>query len=396
MQPMSKRVRWWSLLGGLGLAVIIGAGAVTLQRRNAEEEAARRGARPPLEFTQGDLARLQRQRLSVETELPGTLQAVSQAAVRAKLSAEVKRVLVREGDSVSAGQVVAEFDTAQLRAQLAERTAALESARAQLATSERTRQANAQLVKQNFISQNAFDTADGAYQAQLATVAAAKAQLEQTQLLMEDAAVRAPISGTVAKRHVQPGEKVGFDAPLLAIVDLSQLEVQAQASLADITKIHHGMPAKVDIEGIAGRSFAGRVERINPSAETGTRTIHVYVSVRNEAMVLKAGMFARVSLTTGAERVAPALPISAVRGEGAATYVWAIAGDRLVRRSITTGLRDERTQLIEIVSGLQPAESVLATKFDNLEDGLPVRVIGAGGEPKTAGPAVPKPTAPPG
>jgi multidrug efflux pump subunit AcrA (membrane-fusion protein) len=74
---------------------------------------------------------------------------------------------------VSRGQTIAEFDTAQLRAQLAERNATLESARAQLTTTERTRQANAQLVKQNFISQNAFDTADSAYQAQLRPVAAA-------------------------------------------------------------------------------------------------------------------------------------------------------------------------------------------------------------------------------
>jgi RND family efflux transporter MFP subunit len=154
--------------------------------------------------------------------------AVAQTTVRAKLNAEVKRVLVREGDTVAAGQTIAEFDTAQLRAQFAERTATLEQQRAQLATSERTRNANAQLVKQNFISQNAFDTADGAYQAQLASVAASKAQLEQIEIVLNDAIVRAPISGTVAKRSVQPGEKVAFDAPMLQIVDLSLLEVQVQ------------------------------------------------------------------------------------------------------------------------------------------------------------------------
>jgi len=374
---MSRQGRWWVLAGGLGLAVMIGAGAVAVQRRNAEEEAARRGVRPPLEFARTDIVRLEQRRLSVKAELPGTLQAVSQATVRAKLSAEVRRVLAREGERVSAGQVIAEFDTAQLRAQLAERAAALESARAQLATLERTRQANALLVKQNFISQNAFDTADGAYQAQLAAAAAAKAQLEQTQLLLDDAVVRAPISGVVARRHVQPGEKVGFDAPLLAIVDLSQLEVQAQASLADIAKLQPGMPAQVTVEGVADRSFSGRVERINPSAETGTRTIHVYVSLLNEGSLLKAGMFARVSLTTSAEKEAAALPLSAIRDQGNQQYVWVIAGGKLARRVVTTGIRDERAQWVEILSGLQPAEAVLATRFDNLEDGLAAKVLGA-------------------
>ncbi|HQR75604.1 MAG TPA: efflux RND transporter periplasmic adaptor subunit, partial [Burkholderiaceae bacterium] len=214
---MTKRAKIWWLVGVLVVAVAGGGGAVIASRSSSPppENAAKKGERPPLEFAQADVVRLQPKRLAVELTVPGSVLAVSQATVRAKLSAEVKRVLVREGDRVAVGQAVAEFDTAQLRAQLAERTATLESARAQLATTERTRQANAQLVKQNFISQNAFDTADSAYQAQLAAVAAARAQLEQTQIQMNDSTVRAPIAGIVAKRHVQPGEKVGFDAPLL-------------------------------------------------------------------------------------------------------------------------------------------------------------------------------------
>jgi RND family efflux transporter MFP subunit len=392
---MSKRATWWIVAGVVGLGVVVGAGAMTYQRRQAQEQANKKGAKPALEFAQADITRMQERRLAVETELPGSIMAVTQTTVRAKLNAEVKRVLVREGDTVAAGQTIAEFDTAQLRAQFAERTATLEQQRAQLATTERTRNANAQLVKQNFISQNAFDTADGAYQAQLASVAAVKAQLEQTQILLDDAIVRSPITGTVAKRYVQPGEKVAFDAPMLQIVDLSQLEVQVQTPLTAVTAMRPGMPAKVEIEGITNRSFVGRLDRINPSAEAGTRMIHLYVSLKNEGSLLKAGMFARVTLTTGAERAASALPISAVRGEGAAAYVWVIAGERLARRGVTTGLRDEKGQLLEIVSGLQPAEAVLATKFDNLEDGMAVKIL-SGGASKTAGPSSTKPTAPPG
>src|SRR5687767_4770074 len=244
---MSQRTKWWLAGAVLGLAAIVAVGATTVQRRNAKEEAERRAAKPPLEFTPAEIVRLQRRRLSVEAELPGTVQAVSQAMVRAKVAAEVKRVLVREGDRVTAGQQIAEFDTAQLRAQLAERKAQLESSRAQLAMADRTRQANAQLVKQNFISQNAFDTADSAHQVQLAAVATAQAQLELAQLSMTDAVVRAPITGTVSKRHIQPGEKVSFDAPLLSIVDLTQLEVQAQMPISDVTQIRKGMPTHVDV-----------------------------------------------------------------------------------------------------------------------------------------------------
>ena len=316
---MTKRAKLVWLVGLLVLAVAGGGGAVIASRQSKPaQDAAKKDDRPALEFAQADVVTLQPKRLSVELAVPGSVLAVSQATVRSKLSAEVKRVLVREGDKVSAGQVVAEFDTAQLRAQLAERTATLASAKAQLATTERTRQSNAQLVKQNFISQNAFDTADSAYQAQLATVAASQAQLEQTQIMMSDSVVRAPISGIVAKRHVQPGEKLAFDAPLMAIVDLAELEVQAQVPVSDVPQIRKGMPAQVDIEGMSGRRFAGRVERINPSTETGTRTVNIYVSLPNEESLLKAGMFARVLLTTMPETEAASLPMSAVRSDGPA------------------------------------------------------------------------------
>jgi RND family efflux transporter MFP subunit len=370
---MRKRTGW--IVTAALAAVVVAGGAIAISSRKGDSDAAKKGQRPPLEFSQRDVVSLQPKRLSVELTVPGSVQAVSQATVRAKLSAEVKRVLVREGDRVTAGQQIAEFDTAQLRAQLAERKAQLESSRAQLAMADRTRQANAQLVKQNFISQNAFDTADSAHQVQLAAVATAQAQLELAQLSMTDAVVRAPITGTVSKRHIQPGEKVSFDAPLLSIVDLTQLEVQAQVPISDVTQIRKGMPTHVDVEGINGRKFDGRVERINPSAEPGTRTINIYISLSNEDSLLKAGMFARVLMTVAPEVEVPALPLSAVRTEAAQAFVWVLTDDKLARRNVVIGKRDERAQLVEVTSGLAPGEVVLATKFDNLKDGLAAKVI---------------------
>jgi RND family efflux transporter MFP subunit len=390
---MTRKSKWWlAAIGVVAVATIGGAAALTVSKRNALAEAAKKKDQPPLEFTAADIVQVQPRRLSIELALPGSVQAVSQATVRAKLSAEVRRVLVREGDRVTAGQTVAEFDTAQLRAKLAEHTASYESARAQLATTERTRQANALLVKQNFISQNAFDTADSAHQSQLAAVAAARAQLEQTQIQLGDAIVRAPISGTVAKRHVQSGEKVAFDAPLLAIVDLAQLEVQAQVPVSDVARVRKGMPAQVEIEGLAGRRIAGQVERINPSTEPGTRTINIYVSLPNEDALLRAGMFARVALVTAADVEVPALPISAVRSENGSNYVWIVADGRLTRRLVDLGRRDERAQLVEVVGGVDANDRVLATKFDNLKDGLAAKIISGMGEARVAGKDAPRAT----
>lgn len=373
---MNKRRLVWVAVAAVVLA---GGGtgvALTLQKNaQARAEANRKKVPPPLEFLPADVVQLVPRRLAIELSLPGSVAAVSQATVRSKLSAEVRRVTVREGERVAAGQVVVEFDTAQLRTQLAERAAALESARAQLAQTERTRQANAQLVKQNFISQNAFDTADAAFRAQAAAVEAARAQVAQTELLLGDAVVRAPIAGHVARRHVQPGEKVAFDAPLLSIVDLSQLEVQAQIPVSDVALVKPGATVDVDIEGLSDRVFKGRIDRINPSTEPGTRMINVYATIANENDLLRAGMFARVRIAVGPDREVPALPITAVQAEGGQSLVWVIADGKLSRRTVTLGRRDERAQLVEILSGVTNGERVIRTRFDNLKDGLAARVV---------------------
>jgi membrane fusion protein (multidrug efflux system) len=381
---MTKTRKGWLVAAVLAVA-IVGGGIGAMQRGvlniGASAEPAKK-EQPPLAFAATDVVRLAPHRLSVELSMPGTVQAFNQATVRSKLSAEVRRLPVREGDRVAAGQVIAEFDTAQLRNQLAERQATLESARATLAQTERTRASNAQLVKQSFISKNAFDTADDAYRAQAAAVQAAEAQLAQTRLLLSDAVVRSPIAGQVAKRYVQPGEKVAFDAALLHIVDLSRLEVQAQAPVADVARIAQGTEVEIDVEGLADRPYRGRIDRINPTTEPGSRMIAVYVQLPNDDGQLRGGMFARVRLQVGGESPVPALPVTSVQEDRGQTYVWIIDGGKLARRNVVTGVRDERAQRIEITAGLNGNEQVIGTRFDNLREGMLANIVSAA--PKVA------------
>jgi RND family efflux transporter MFP subunit len=160
--------------------------------------------------------------------------------------------------------------------------------------------------------------------------------------------------------------------------------VQAQVPVADVARLSAGMPAQVEIEGLSGRRFAGRVERINPSTEPGTRTINVYVSLPNEDALLRSGMFARVALVTSAEAEVPALPLAAVRTDNGTTFVWTVKDGRIQRRLVELGRRDERSQLVEVTGGLSPDDAVLATKFDNLKDGLAAKVISGLGEARVA------------
>jgi len=385
------RTRWRAGAVVVGALVLV-AGVAALAARS-RTDATTTDAPATLEFTAQQLAATEPRRMAYDLVLPGTVQALSQAVVRSRLSAALDRVDVREGDAVAAGQVVAQFDTAPLRAQLAERQAGLASARANLEQAQRTREANAQLVQRNFITQNAFDSADATFQAQRANVDAAQAQLAQTQLQLDDAVVRAPISGLVAKRYVQSGEKVGIDTQLLSIVNLSQLEVRAQAAVSDVARVQPGTAADVQIEGLSGTHFRGRVDRINPSADPGSRSIDLYVSFPNEHNLVRTGMFANVRLHLEADRETPTLPLAAIQTDAGQAVVWAVHEGHIARHVVTVGRKDEQAQLAEILGGLDPKERVLVSRFDNLKDGGPARIVAAaapaGGADRGAGAAGP-------
>jgi len=148
------------VVAGLAIFAIAGAigGAAALRvAKKASEAELGAKATPTLEFTQADLVFVGARPLKRWLAVSGTMQPVNQATVKAKVSGDVREVAVREGQSVKAGQLLARIDTADLDARLAERTGALESARAQLKLAEKTRAMNNRLLSERFISQNAFD-----------------------------------------------------------------------------------------------------------------------------------------------------------------------------------------------------------------------------------------------
>jgi len=364
-----RRRRTWLILGGCVLAAGgIAAAAMRPAPPPAKADAA------PLEFHAGDFVSPESRRLHFDLVVPGSLQASSQAIVRSKVSAVVQSVAVREGDAVEAGQLLVQFDTAQLKAARDEREAQLASARANLALAERTREANLKLVRNAFIAQNAVDSAESAYQAQQAAVQVAQAQLAQVQLQLDDAQVRAPIPGRVARRFVQPGEKANIDSQLVSIVDLSRLEVQGQAPIADVARVVPGTRVDIEVEGLPGRTFTGTLERINPSADPGSRTIGLYVTLANPGQVLRAGMFANVRVQVASASDALALPEAAVREDAGQRYVWVFKDKHLVRRAVSTGRHDEVSHVVEVLGGVQAGDQVLASRFDNLRDGAPAQL----------------------
>jgi RND family efflux transporter MFP subunit len=208
------------------------------------------------------------------------------------------------------------------------------------------------------------------------TVKSAEAQVQIARNALRDAIAMSPLAGVVAKRHVQVGEKVAFDSPLVTVVDLTDMELQAAVPAADVPELAIGKAVELTIDGFGDRRFTGRVERINPAAEPGTRAILVYVGIPNPDAALRGGMFATGRIALAASAPVATLPATAVRTEGGQTYVWTVENGKLVKRGVVTGRRDEAAGRIEVRTGLPQDVPVLAARFDNLKDGAPAIVKG--------------------
>ncbi len=348
------------------------AGSVALRaNRNADAP----GATPvALEFAAADLASVEPAALTRWLPLSGTLQPVDQTTVKSKVSGEIRQVTFREGQAVKAGQVIVRFDTADLDAKLTDRIGALEAGRAQLALAEKTRAQNQLLLKQNFISQTAYDSAESNLSVSQGTLKSIEAQAQLAKNALRDAVVLAPLSGTVAKRHVQPGEKVSFDAPLVTIVDLTEMELQAMVPANDIPELSLGMKVALAIDGFGDRRFTGTIERINPTTEAGTRAILVYIHIPNPDAALRGGMFGTGRVTLAAGAPVPTLPAVAVHVEAGQNFVWTIENGKLARRIVTVGRRDDTAGRVEIKTSLPAGTRILAAPFDNLKVGAPALV----------------------
>ena len=371
----SSRLKRRRVIGALAVLAVAGAvgGSVALRAAKTAADAAAK-APVTLEFEPGDVARVEARALARWLPVSGALQPVNQATVKANVTGDVRHIAVREGEAVGAGQVLARIDTADLEARLAERVGALESAKAQLAMADKNRASSQTLLRQNFISQNAFDNSESSYSVANGTVQSAQAQVQLAQNALRDAVVIAPLAGIVAKRHVQPGEKVAFDSPVVTVVDLKEMELQAAVPSVDVPALAIGMPVDLTIDGFGERRFSGRIERINPATEAGTRAILVYVGIPNADRSLRGGMFATGRIALAVDAPVPTLPQSAIRTEAGQTFVWTIDAGKLVRRIVVVGRRDDEAGRVEVKTALPAGAPILAARFDNLKDGAPAIV----------------------
>jgi RND family efflux transporter MFP subunit len=349
--------------------VLVAGSLVGLRMTQAKKDEPKKDEKIVLEFTPADIANVEMRELQRTLSLSGSLSPVLQTTVRAKVPGEVQKVTVREGDRVGEGQVIATIDTLDLKAKLDATVAALEENKAKETIARKNQENNQQLLRQKFISQNAFDTTQSVHEAAIAAVKSSEAQVRMADKAVNDAVVRAPFAGIVSKRMVNVGEKVAIDGSMFTIVDLANMEIEAPAPAAEVPSVKVGQVAQFKVDGFGDRTFDGRIARINPAADPGSRSITLYVSVANREGVLKGGMFAKGQLILDKTPPTAVVPAGAVREEAGQTYVFTIEDGKVARRPVTLGMRDEG--LVEIRSGLEKGVPVVRARISDLKPGSP-------------------------
>ena len=372
---MKPWLKW--LIIGLVLSLFAAGALRALSARQTQKDAlqaqqAAQKIRSVVALAPTDLVQVKTIELSQGLTIAGPLKAVNSAVVKARVAGELQGLTVREGDFVKAGQVIARVDSTEFQARVRQAQQQAESARAQVDIAKRSFDNNRSLVDQGFISKTALESSSATLSSAESNYRAAQAGADVASKSLQDTVLRAPISGLVAQRLAQPGERVAVDARVVEIVDLSHLELEASLSATDSLLVKVGQIAHITIEG-AAQPLTAKIVRVNPSAVAGSRAVLAYLALESSAG-LRQGLFAQGTLETGTARTLAA-PLSAVRTDKPLPYVQLISNDQVTHQTVELGARGEfKGQTLVGLKGVNEDAMILGGSVGTLRAGTQVKL----------------------
>ena len=357
-----------------GIAFVVLAGLLTLGfqkgwigKRATQSSSLKTNGPVNIELSDGDIAIAQKMTMIQGLPVSGTLKAVRSAMVKARVAGELVLLEVREGDAVKMGQIVARVDNTEYLARQSQNKQQAEAARAQVEVAQRQFDNNNALVNQGFISKTALDTSISNLNGAKASYQAALSTLDVATKALDDSVLKAPLNGFVSQRFAQPGERVAPEARIIEIVDLSQLELEATLTSAQAMNVKLGQIAKLNVEG-THEEVSAKVLRINPSTQTGSRSVLIYLGLQSHPM-LRQGVFVQGSL--GTQKVqAIVVPLESVRSDKPMPYVQTIRDDKVMHIQVELGAKGEANgQAVMALKEIEEGALLLAPSAGAVRDG---------------------------
>lgn len=373
--------RWIPWMAAVIAVVLLGASvwramATRQAQQKALTEATAQKAQAPLQLATGEVLTVRRQTLPLGVPVSGSLRAVDSAMIKARVGGELQGLTLREGDGVKAGQEIARIDPTEARARLRQAEQQADAAKSQVDINQRQHANNRALVDQGFISPTALVASQASLEAAQANHQAAVSAGEVARKALEDTVLRSPITGLIAQRLAQPGERVAVDTRIIEVVNLSRLELEALLSPTDSLAVRVGQQAQLTIEGTAAPMPATLV-RISPTAQAGSRTVPVYLRVEQSAgnTHLRQGLFVQGTLATGNAEVL-AVPLDAVRTDKPTPYLQILKDGRVAHAEVKTGARSMvQGQTWVAIEGVAEGVPVVTGRIGQLREGTAVETV---------------------
>lgn len=311
--------------------------------------------------------------------IQGDLRPVEDVPVRARIEGNLEAVTVREGDRVGRGQVMARFESSQEVGAQRSAEADLESAKADSVNAQWNADQSAELFKAGAIPERDLRTAQQALVAANARVSAARSRLIAAARGLEDTRVVAPISGVVSTRNVESGETVNRGAQMFTVVRNDVLELEAAVPARFAGDVRVAMPVRFNA---GGREMTGRVARVSPTINPANRSVTIYLQLPNPGGALKGNTFATGRIVARTVDGTIVIPTSAIRygQQQDAPFVYRIANDVVEYQPVQLGIVDEGKGIIQITSGLEAGDRVIAGNVGAIGRGVKVRIAGTPGD----------------
>ncbi len=305
----------------------------------------------------------------------------------------IAKLHVDKGDFVTPNQLLIEIDHVDYQHAVDQAKANLAASRAKVAqqvaavrNTKLTLDRMQALIKDQFVSQQDFDTAQVNFETATAALASLRAQVKQSEVALAQSEtnlaysyIRAPFGGYIAERNLDTGAYVTsataststMSRGILTLHDIDTVRILIEVVEKDIPLVKLGQRADVRAEAYPDRVFEGTVTRIVQALNRATRTMTVEIDLPNTDRLLKGGMFARAEVVIGTHPSAIQIPIDAVSRLENEQYVYVVTNGKAQRVDVKIGTRDG--DRVEIAEGLSGSERVIVSGKDLVHDGTPVQ-----------------------
>jgi membrane fusion protein (multidrug efflux system) len=335
------------------IAVVMGTGVSDARETAAKAEGEAVEAMP-VEVARAKAAQAMRELRSI-----GTLASDESVDMASELPGRITDIAFREGEAVKAGDVLVRLDAALARAEATDAAAKLVLAEANF------ERANS-LSKSGTGTQRARDEA-------LAALETARAAVELTQARLQKTEIRAPFDGVVGLRRVSVGAFAEVGQALVNLEKIDTLKLDFQLPEINLADARVGMPVQITVDAFPGETFEGEIYAIDPHLDVNGRALRIRARLANPELMLRPGLFARVTLRVAARGRIVLVPESAVVPREGEIFVYVVRDGRAVETRVRLGRR--LAGEVEVIEGLAPDDAVVIAGQIRLRDGAPVEVV---------------------